>query len=259
MSQDYRQGLDFRLRSAGVHFLLSAVVIGLAAALVFLVWYPKPYASISGGLHLFLILASVDLFMGPLATAVVSSPGKPRREWYTDLTVIAVLQVAALGYGVWTMAQARPVYLAFEIDRFRVIHAIDVPEQMLGQAPEGFRRLPWSGPGLVAIRAFKNPREEADATFAALQGLHLGARPDLWTSYGSATGVVVSASMPLALLANRHPQAMRDVESQAEKAKVPMDQIRILPVAGRQDFWTALIDQRTGQPFGFLPIDGFEL
>lgn len=259
MNQVSRQGLSFRLRSAGLHFLLSAVVIGLAAALVFLVWYPRPYASVSGGLHLFLILASVDLFMGPLATAVVSSPGKSRREWYTDLTVIAVLQVAALGYGVWTMAQARPVYLAFEIDRFRVIHAIDVPQDLLGQAPVGFRVLPLSGPALVAVRPFKNAREEADATFAALQGLHLGARPDLWTPYASAANMVVYASKPLALLANHHPQAMGVVESQAQNAKVPMDQIRILPVAGRQDFWTALIDQRTGQPFGFLPIDGFEL
>lgn len=251
--------IRFRLRSAGVHFLLSALVIGSAAALVFLVWYPWPYGLISGGLRLFLILAVVDLFMGPLATAVVSTPSKPRREWYVDLAIIAVLQVAALSYGVWTMAQARPVYLAFEIDRLRVIHAIDVPKQLLDQAPKALRRLPWSGPALVAVRPFRDAREETDATLVALQGVHLGARPDLWMSYTSAANAVALASKPLAVLTNHHPQAAIAIESQAEKAKVPMDQIRILPLAGRQDFWTALIDQRSGQPFGFLPIDGFEL
>lgn len=249
----------FRFRSAGVHFLLSALVIGLAAALVFLVWYPGPYAKISGGLNLFLILASVDLFIGPLATAVVSTPNKPRREWYTDLTVIAVLQLAALGYGVWTMAQARPVYLAFEIDRLRVVHAIDVPEDLLYQAPDGFRRLPWTGPGLVAVRPFKDAREESDATLAALQGVHLGSRPDLWMPYPPAADAVISASRPLQVLANRHPQAMADVRSLAERAAVPESEIRILPLTGRQDFWTALIDRRSGRPIGFLPIDGFEL
>lgn len=127
----------FRLRAASAHFVISALVIGLAGAVVFFCWYPGPYAAISGGLQLFFIVAMVDLFIGPLATAIVSTPKKPRREWYLDLSAIALLQSFALAYGIWTMAQARPVHLAFEIDRFRVVHAIEVQTEFLDQAPEG--------------------------------------------------------------------------------------------------------------------------
>ena len=116
-----------RLRFAGVHLILSAGVVSVIALWMFLVWYPEPFFSLSGGLHLFAILVVVDLMLGPCATLVVSSPGKSTREWRLDMTLIVFLQMAAMAYGSWTVYQARPVYMAFEIDRFRTIHAIDVP------------------------------------------------------------------------------------------------------------------------------------
>jgi hypothetical protein len=248
----------FRLHAAGIHFLISAFVIGIAAAVVFLFWYPEPYAAISGGTHLFLILATVDLIIGPLATAVVSSPRKRRNEWYFDLGVIALLQTGALAYGVWTMAQARPVHLAFEIDRFRVVHAIDVPTELLTQAPAGLRTLSWTGPDLVAVRPFRNVQEETEATLLALQGVHLGARPDLWTSYDSTRAAVLFASKPAHLLLARRPDVAGIIEKLAAEAQLTKEDVRYLPLAGRQDFWTALLDPRDARLIGFLPVDGFD-
>ncbi len=53
-----------------------AFIAALAAALVFLVWYPSPYSTLAGGTGLFLLIVSVDVVMGPALTAVVASPGK---------------------------------------------------------------------------------------------------------------------------------------------------------------------------------------
>lgn len=249
-----------RIRFAGTHLALSFFVVGLVAILIFGVWYPSPYSSISGGVNLFVILVSVDLFAGPLMTAVVSTPSKSRREWYFDMALVVGLQVAALCYGVWTVAQARPVYLAFEIDRLRVIHATDVPDELLDQAPSGLAKLSWRGPQLVAVRPFRNANEEADATLAALQGLSLAARPDLWMPYEQAISRINDVSKPSILwMASGHPGAAAAIQSEVIKARVPVEQVRVLPLVGRQSFWTALIDQRSGRPFAFLPIDGFEI
>ena len=49
-----------RARYAGVHALLSIGVASLIAALMFFVWYPEPYRSLSGGLQLFVILGRID-------------------------------------------------------------------------------------------------------------------------------------------------------------------------------------------------------
>ena len=64
------------IRAALLHLAGSVLVAALAAALVFLVWYPHPYGLLSGGLHLFLILVSVDVVCGPLLTLVLFNPSE---------------------------------------------------------------------------------------------------------------------------------------------------------------------------------------
>jgi hypothetical protein len=136
-----------RFLASGAHFVLSAAVAALAAALVFGVWYPYPYREISGGRELFFIIVAVDVVMGPLLTFAVFNRKKPMKELKRDLGIIVLLQVAALGYGLWTVFISRPVLLVHEYDRFRVVHAIEVDDSWtkrrlhcvacpsLGQAP----------------------------------------------------------------------------------------------------------------------------
>ncbi len=50
------------------------------------------------------------------------------------------------------------VHLVFEIDRFRAVHAIEVPRDELGRAPAGLGTLPLTGPTLLSVRDFKDDR-----------------------------------------------------------------------------------------------------
>lgn len=247
----------FRLRWSGTHLLISLMMATLVAALVFLVWFPSPFREISGGLKLFFIIVAVDVVMGPAATLIVANPRKSLRELRLDVALIGVLQVAALAYGLWTMVQARPVYMAFEIDRFRVVHAVDVDPAMLAQAPEGFRTLPLGRPQLVAVRPFRSAQEQADATFAALSGVNLGARPDFWIPYGDAVSAVKLEARPLAELLQRKPEVRAATEKLVQKLGRPLEGLRYLPVAGRNLFWTVLIDPDTGMPLEYLPVDPY--
>ena len=158
-----------RLRAAGIHFGISLVVAGLSALLVFALWYPYPYREISGGRELFLIVVAVDVVLGPLLTFTIFNRAKPWRELRRDLAVVGLLQLAGLGYGLWTVAVARPVHLVFEIDRFRVVHAIDVPEELMNNVPRDIEAMPWTGPTLLSIRPFKDEKESFDATMVALR------------------------------------------------------------------------------------------
>ncbi|MDZ4124208.1 MAG: TfpX/TfpZ family type IV pilin accessory protein [Hydrogenophaga sp.] len=246
-----------RTRYAGVHVLLSMGVASLIASLMFFVWYPEPYRSLSGGLQLFLILVLVDVTLGPCATLVVSHPRKPVREWRTDMALIVLLQLAALGFGMWTVYQARPVYLAFEIDRFRIIHAVDVPASLLSMAPPDFKSLPIMGPKRVAVRPFRGEQERIDATVAALSGVFLGARPDLWMPYEDAAQMVLEEAKPIEGLLSQEPDYRSLILNAIEAEKLPQAEVLYLPLAGRQDFWTVLLSARSGEPFAYLPIDPY--
>lgn len=103
--------LPRRGRAAGLHLMLSAAVPASAALLVFLLWYPPPYAAIAGGLGLFALLVSVDVVPGPALPAVAASQGKPLSELRRDLAVIVTIQVAGFAYGMYSIALAWPVFL----------------------------------------------------------------------------------------------------------------------------------------------------
>lgn len=250
--------MSVRLKAGCWHLLVSMCVAGVAAAVVLCVWYPYPYREISGGRELFLLLVAVDIVLGPLLTLIVFNPRKSWKELSLDLAVVAVFQVSALGYGLWSVASARPVHLVFEIDRFRVVHALDIPDELLKYVPNGIDALPWTGPTILSVRKFKNMQESSEMTLAALQGLSLAFRPELWQSYRLGLNDVKRAAKPLPLLQRRFPQ-YEDVLIRAVRVSGSTpEKLAALPLVARGTFWTALIDLDTGNIVVALPIDTFE-
>lgn len=251
-----------RVNAAGIHFGLSLVIAVLAGLLVFVIWYPHPYREISGGRELFLLLVAVDVIMGPLMTFVVFNISKPRGELFRDLTIIGLVQTAALGYGLWTMAVARPVHLIFEVDRFRVVHAIEVPAELLSQAPPDLQRLPLIGPTLLSIRDFKDSNEGFESIMAEIQGAAISFRPDMWQSYAKAKPQVIARAKPLSELKNRFPERIDEIEAALASSSLTTEAKRgasvgYIPLVGRNSFWTVLIDIRTTDIIAFVPIDSF--
>ena len=246
-----------RLRAAGIHLGISLAIAALSAALVFAIWYPYPYREISGGRELFFILVTVDVILGPLITFAVFNRAKPRSELRRDLAIVGILQVAALAYGLSTVAIARPVHLVFEIDRFRVVHGVDVPVDLIDKTPLNIDAMPIGGPTLIAARPFRDANESADATTAALQGIQIGARPDFWAPYADAKPRVLEAARPIADLRRRFPAKAALIDAAVAKTGRSADALAWLPMTSRKLFWTALIDRSSADVVGYIEMDPY--
>ncbi|HVZ47071.1 MAG TPA: TfpX/TfpZ family type IV pilin accessory protein [Ramlibacter sp.] len=246
-----------RLRAATIHLGLSIGVALLAALLVFIEWYPYPYREISGGRELFILLTSVDVVIGPLITFAIFNRAKPWRELKRDLAIVGVLQLSALIYGLHTVYLARPVHLVFEIDRFRVVAAADIPEDALSKTPPGVDALPLFGPTLLAVRPFRDSVERSDFTFIAVRGISLSAQPALWEPYDNARDRVKTAARPLEALTKRFPQRSAQIDALLASAGRGGKPTVWLPLAGRKTFWTVFIDPATAEPVAFMPLDSF--
>ncbi len=224
--------------------------------LVFLVWYPTPYREISGGRDLFLLLVTVDVVLGPLITFAVFNPRKPRPELVRDLGVIVALQLAALAYGLHTVAQARPAVVALEGDRLCVVRAIDLEGADFTNAPVGLRGVSWTGPLVLATRQ-PSAEEKFDAIRRGLAGEDLGMRPKFWRPQAERSAAFARAAKPLGPLAQRWPQRAGDLERAAVATGRPVEQLGYLPILARRTDWSALVDQRDGSIVGDVDIDGF--
>jgi hypothetical protein len=246
-----------RLRAAGIHLLLSLLVAGLVALLVFLLWYPFPYREVSSGRELFLLVIAVDVVIGPLLTLAVFDRRKPTPVLRRDLAVLVVLQLAALGYGLHTMFIARPAVLALEGDRLRVVAVHDVLASELGQAPPPFDRLPITGPMRVRT-ANPTPEQKFDAIRLALSGHDLGARPTFWRPWDeTAHAELRQAAKPLDPLYRRYAARADELRAAIARTGVPAERIGYVPVISRHDVAVALVDRRAGEIVGFAPFEGF--
>jgi hypothetical protein len=246
-----------RLHASGVHLGISLAIAALAAYLVFRIWYPYPYREVSGGRELFVLLVVVDVILGPLITLAVFNRAKPWTELRRDLAVVGLLQLSALGYGMWTVAAARPVHLVFEVDRFRAVHAIEVPENELDRASPEVKAMPWLGPTLLAVRPFRSSDESMKATMAALEGLHLGLRPELWQPYDAARATALQAARPVGELKSRFPREAAEIDRLVSASGRPADGLKYLPFVSRTSFWTAFVDATTADVVAFMPLDPF--
>jgi hypothetical protein len=104
-----------RWKASAIHFTISLAVIGLTAAIIVWCWYPPELFGMAKAGILLGLLGGVDLVIGPLLTLLVYKQGKKLLKF--DLTVIVLLQVAALAYGLQTVWHSRPVYIASTEDR----------------------------------------------------------------------------------------------------------------------------------------------
>jgi hypothetical protein len=247
-----------RLRAAVIHLALSLLVALLAGLLVFVLWYPYPYSEVSGGRGLFTLVVSVDVVLGPLITFAIFDRSKGWPILRRDLFVVVLLQLAGLAYGLYTVQVARPVHMVFEYDRFRVVHALDIPAQLEDRAPPGIAAKPWLGPTLLSLRPFRNEQERVDTTMAALQGMALAARPDLWEPYQAGRARILAAARPAAQLKTRFPGQAAAIDALLARHGRDAARAAYLPMIARKEHaWTVFLDATTAEVLGYLPLDSF--
>jgi hypothetical protein len=257
MKSDHSR-LAFALRWAAGHLLVSTAVVGLAALLVFGIWYPSPWRQLLGVAGVFGLVVGVDLVCGPLLTLVLASPKKSRKERWVDLSLVGAIQLVALAYGLWAVFAARPVALVFEVDRLTIVSANEVQIDQLSAAPEGLRTLPWAGIHLAATRKPKSSAEMLEGIDMSMQGLTPAMRPDWWVPYEAAKPEVVKRAKPLAELLKARPEQSALLESAAAKTGLPKDQLLYLPLTSSKSLdWVALLSP-TGDMVGHAPVDGFD-
>jgi hypothetical protein len=248
---------SMRWRAASLHLGACLLIAALAALLVFLCWYPWPFAAITDVAPVFLMLVGIDIAVGPALTLVVAKPTKHRAELVRDLSVIAILQLGALAYGLHSVASARPVALVFEADLLRLVTASDIEPESLAEAPQSLRELSWRGPTLMSATKPTDADELLRTIELGLAGVPLAALPKYWRDYATQADQVWQTARPVPALLTRYPNLKADAAAIARDAGQPPEALRFVPLVSRQASWVALIAAPNARVVGYLPVDGF--
>jgi hypothetical protein len=241
-----------RSSAAAIHLGISALVAAAAMAVMLLLWYPPPLFDGMGGKELIMLIIGVDVAIGPFLTWVVFDPRK--KELMFDLAVIAVLQLGALSYGVYTMHAARPVFIVFVDKHFAVVSAAEVEDDSLSKARPAFRTRPENGPLVVAVEMPEDPAEKADLLFAGLAGIGAQHAPQYYVPYEEKIATVLAAAQPLARFAGAAPDKA-EIDKAVSRLQRSPDELRFVPMGTPKAALTALVDARSGRFLAMVAAD----
>jgi hypothetical protein len=243
-----------RWKAAAIHSSISAVIALLIGALFFGLWYPPPYFHAAGADELVMLLVGVDLGIGPLLTLIVFRSGK--RGLRFDLSVIAVLQTAALIYGLFVVLQSRPVFLVAAVDRLVLISGNEITDDDLKQGAEPeFRSRSWTGPRIVAAVMPTDPKERSDVVFAAAYGRDLEKLPKYYHPYATTAKALLTQARSLDGLRRKSADADAKVASWLARSGRTESSVVWVPLQARKEDIVMLLDAETAQPLQALAID----
>ena len=189
--------LKFFLSHLSLSFLIALLVIGL----VFFIWYPSPLATAVGVTHIFLMLLVIDVILGPFLGLLVYKEGKKTLKF--DLSVIILIQIAALYYGVFSIEQGRPAWLVYNVDRFELVRKNDIILENIDQAQPQFQQVSWTKPQLVAIKSAKDVQQHNNDMFIeVLGGISLAQQPERYVELSEVKSLIQQRAQDLELLKN---------------------------------------------------------
>lgn len=236
-------------KAMSVHFGLSLLVAAIVALLVFTLWFPYPYRELAGGRELFILVMAVDIVCGPLLTFVLFSPTKPKKELITDISLIAIIQILALCYGIWTVWQVRPLFLVQEADRFNIISAANIGTKDLELLPANLRPKLFGDPIKVSLRIMTFEERESLNIQIKSGGKDASELPIFYENFQG--NKAFQNGHELRELLITHPQHKIAVANLIDNSnKINRDKTRYLYIVGRQ-YWIVVINQ-SGDFLGYL-------
>jgi hypothetical protein len=244
-----------KFTAAGIHFLVTAALAGIAAAIVFFVWFPNGLADVIGGRTLFLIVIGVDIALGPLLSLAIYSSTKTRKQLIIDYSIIGAFQLAALVYGLYVVALSRPAFVVYHGQRLEIVTAIELADEdlLVGTQPI-YRSRPWIGPLYASVKMPTNEKERGDLVFSAVLGKDAQLMPKYFQSY-DATLDDLKAHCEAINGLNLKSEDQATFDAAVKSSKLPQDALCRLQTRHRFGFGMVLIEKQSGKPLRFLNFD----
>lgn len=248
------------------HLALSLMIVCALGMLVFFVWFPWPFLEISGGWSLLWLIFAVDVVCGPALTMLLLHPGKQRNALLVDIALILTIQASALIYGIYSLSQARPVAVVFEVDRFRAVSYADIDTSRSEAMPAWVNILSFSPPRVLGVRGAKDVQEKIESVDASLQGVEPAQRPHWWQEYELSLPQVKARAKPVDRLLALNPGLQSSIQDsalhaaekpQANEVSRASELLWIPVVSARSMNWVAFIDPNSGRIRGYVRADGF--
>ena len=237
-----------------IHLTLSLLVFSLLVIIMLLYWFPGELFFLDGGWQGLKLVAMIDVVLGPALTLILYKPGKPKL--LLDMSMIALLQVAALSYGFYTTYQQRTVALVFAENGFNTLSARDnraFDQQLLALNEQP---APLPAPSLLQLPLLLTPEPDNYGQFLAdiLNG-YPGpqGRSDLYQPVTQHHDAMQQDALAWQAISDMGVES--DVRASLEEQQLHAEEVELYTFKARYASGIAVFDPSAMQIVDFIPED----
>lgn len=185
-----------KIKAFLVHLSISVFIACCMMVVVYGVWNPAPLHKATGITHIFLLILGIDIVLGPILTFIVYKKGK--KTLVFDLIVIALIQASALIYGVYQAYEGRPVWIAYNVDRFDLIRANEIDIRKISEAKPEYQHTGIMGVKYVAALIPEDKEKAQTLMFDEIAtGIAPSQRPELFSPIENAKSLIQKRALEL--------------------------------------------------------------
>lgn len=239
------------------YYLLSSnlLMIVIYGACVYY-WFPKLYFNAMDVNKIIYFPFLVMLAVGPVIFLFIFK--NKRLPMVFGVSGMGICQLAVLIGAVAGIFYSRPVYAVFNVDRFTVVAANDIPSIEMNKVPQ--LTLPISGPLIVAAQLPSDKKDREYILFSSIEsGVDLAQMPQYYLPYKDATKIVQPRIQPMEMLIGLQPEQLQVtvrslIAASLTKHGLREEEVGYVPLQGNAQDMTVLLKRVDATVIDILPI-----
>lgn len=170
-----------RIKYLFIHFTLSLFLALAITVFIKTQWYPSSLFKATGVLPIFIAIIVVQVVLWPLLSLFVYKENKKSLRF--DLSTILLLQMAFWVFSLYALAQGRPAWIAYTLERFELVKVNEIIPTDLDNINSDFKSPTWTGPQFVGTMLSEDAEVRSKHLLQeVLGGISIAQRPEQYVN-----------------------------------------------------------------------------
>ena len=208
------QSMSDKLKFSVMYLAIATVVLLVAVTVIYSLWYPFPLLLATGTQKLLQTIALVNIGLAVGLALMVFR--KTKADFIKDMVISALVQLIFLMISIYGVYQIRPIWIAYNVDRFELILHTDLVTTKINDADNRFKKPSYLSPQYVGVELSADNEERNSNMFdEVLHGISIAQRPERYIPIEQVSTQIKERAQDLVLLEKYNNK--NDVQSLLKK------------------------------------------
>ena len=190
-----------KLKFSFIYLFIALSILILAIILIRHLWYPYPLLQAAGIQNLLMIIVLVNIGLAFGLAITIFRKNKP--DFVKDIAISMLIQLLFLLVSIYGVYKIKPVWIAYNVDRFELILNTDLVNTNAHSTNKFFKTPSYFSPQYVGVDFSEDNEERKNNMFdEILQGISIAQRPERYIPFEQVSTKIKDRAQDLELLEN---------------------------------------------------------